>query len=108
MLEVSSCYISRDRETPYWWTTVSSYKDWGIELQSQREILQHFAHVPLTETRGGQAPNLHLGSNTQFAAMQDFGFEWDGSVSPRVLSSFLDNYGKNPLVFLVDHSPFYK
>ncbi|GAU97052.1 hypothetical protein RvY_08411 [Ramazzottius varieornatus] len=79
--EIALSTLSRDRETPYWWTTVSSYKDWGIELQSQREILHHFAHVPLTETRGGQAPNLHLGSNTQFAAMQDFGFEWDGSIT---------------------------
>lgn len=79
-----SCFFSRDRETPYWWTSVSSYKDWGTELQAQREILHNFAHIPLTDMRGAQAPNLHLGGNTQFAAMQDFGFEWDGSVSSAI------------------------
>ncbi|OQV14343.1 hypothetical protein BV898_11461 [Hypsibius exemplaris] len=79
--EIALSTLSRDRESQYWWTTVSSYHDWGTELQSQREILHHFAHVPLADVRGAQAPNLHLGGNTQFAAMQDFGYEWDGSIT---------------------------
>ncbi|XP_055332038.1 chitin deacetylase 1-like [Paramacrobiotus metropolitanus] len=79
--EIALSTISRDRENQFWWTSVSSYKDWGMELQGQREILNNFAHIPLTEVRGAQAPSLHLGGNTQFAAMQDFGFEWDSSIT---------------------------
>ncbi|CAO1383423.1 unnamed protein product [Diamesa tonsa] len=56
------------------------YEEWVGEMIGMREILRHFANVSNNEVNGMRAPFLKPGRNTQYKAVEDFGFIYDSSI----------------------------
>jgi len=80
--EIASHSMTHSDVKDYW--TDGSKEQWLKEFSDGREALEHFAKMPEGSILGARAPNLRVGGNRQFEALQDAGFLYDSSMVTRL------------------------
>jgi len=76
--EIATHTMTHNDDKDYW--TEGSEETWRSEFLDGREALKLFAFIPSEDVVGVRAPQLRVGGNRQFEAMQNGGFLYDSSM----------------------------
>jgi len=80
--EIASHSMTHNNENDYW--TDGDKDQWAQEFSDGRETLAKFAQLPEEAVLGVRAPQLRVGGNRQFEALQESGFLYDSSMVARL------------------------
>jgi len=81
--EIATHSMTHNSDDEDYWTD-GSKDQWASEFSDGRIALEHFAKLPSGSVLGARAPQLRVGGNRQFEAMQDSGFLYDSSMVARL------------------------
>jgi len=81
--EIATHSVTHNSDIKDYWTG-GTKETWGSEFSGGKTALEHFALLPPGTVVGARAPQLRVGGNRQFEAMQEAGFLYDSSMVARL------------------------